>query len=37
MADCAAVSMPQLRIKQTPGARGMRVAGVFFYKESKGV
>ena len=27
MADCAAVSMPQLRIKQTPGARGMRVAG----------
>ena len=27
MADCAAVSMPQLRIKQTPGARGMRAAG----------
>lgn len=24
MADCAAVSMPQLRIKQTPGARGIR-------------
>lgn len=37
MADCAAVSMPQLRIKQTPGARGMRVAGVIFYKESEGV
>ena len=37
MADCAAVSMPQLRIKQTPGARGMRVTGVIFYKESEGI
>nr|DAP49217.1 MAG TPA: hypothetical protein [Caudoviricetes sp.] len=28
--------MPQLRIKQTPGARGMRVTGVFFIRNPKG-